>query len=224
VLGGVAGLGLCATPASGAPVAAPAAVIEVAPVARERLPDGVVVRGATLERALTFRDKRGTHYLVMSATDSTSGDGVEARRARALYVDDWVIAGTARPRSVLPVRDMVSECVMGAVDARFHDAATAVTDVDHDGIAEVTIGYELACRSDVSPAAYKLLMIEDGAKYILRGKTRVMPDEEVVGGAFEPDPAPARWPAGFLEHARQRWSQTADDLESPPRPAAAPKR
>jgi hypothetical protein len=117
----------------------------------------------------------------------------------------------------LPVRDLVTDCEMGAVTAAFHDAAFAVTDLDHDGLAEITFGYELACRSDVSPATYKLLVIENGAKYILRGQTRIPAGDGPAGGAFTADPAEAKWPAAFLAHAKDRWAKTSGDLEMPPR-------
>lgn len=197
-----------APPSSTAP-----AMIETSPVARERLPEGVVVHGDKLARALTFHDKRGAHFLVLSSSEDHG-----ASRGGQIFVDDWVIDARGKPHSRLPVRDMVDECEMGGLSVRFHDDATAVTDLDHDGLAEVTFAYEVACRSDVSPATYKLLVLEDGTKYILRGTTRVDPsgDGSVAGGSFTPDPAAARWPAAFLEHAKRRWAATNDDLESPP--------
>lgn len=191
--------------------ATPGTTIDTAPASRAQLPEGVTVRGSKLERALTFHDKAGTHYVVFSST-------AKGNQSAYLYVDDWLIAGKAKPVSKLPVRDMVDPCEMGGIDVRFHDAATAVTDLDHDGLAELTFSYELACRSDVSPATYKLLVIEDGAKLILRGTTRVDDDGKgaVLGGEFTPDPAPAKWPTAFLEHAKQRWNATADDAQIPP--------
>lgn len=200
-----------------AALAAPAKPIASSAITRDQLPDGAVVRGATLERALTYRDKRGTHYVVMSATD-TPGKGDRVGPSRAIFVDDWLVAGTAKPRSLLPIRDFVTDCQMGGVNAHFHDAATSITDLDQDGTAELTIAYELSCRSDVSPATYKLLLTTNGAKYILRGQTRVDGASAGLldGGAFTPDPAAARWPAAFLAHAKSVWSTTADDLESPP--------
>jgi ketosteroid isomerase-like protein len=197
-------------------LAAPAA-LATSPVTRDQLPAGATVRGATLERAFTYRDKRGTHYVVMSSTD-TPGKGDRVGPSRAIFVDDWLVAGTAKPRSLLPIRDFTNDCQMGGVNARFHDAATTVTDLDHDGTAELTIAYELSCRSDVSPATYKLLLTTNGAKYILRGETRIDSDGNglIAGGSFTPDPAAPRWPAPFLAHAKSLWSATADDQESPP--------
>ncbi|HWR34047.1 MAG TPA: hypothetical protein VN451_10985, partial [Chitinophagaceae bacterium] len=51
----------------------------------------------------------------------------------------------------------------------FIKGATSVTDLDNDGIAEATILYRLACRSDVSPAEMKIIMYEGAEKYFLQG-------------------------------------------------------
>jgi len=90
---------------------------------------------------------------------------------------------------------------------------------DHDGIAEITFGYQLSCRSETKPAIYKLVVLEDGVQYTLRGETRVQSAGVLAdsGGRFEPEPAAAQWPPGFLAHAKQLWQRTADDLEMPPR-------
>jgi hypothetical protein len=53
-----------------------------------------------------------------------------------------------------------------------------VTDLDKDGIAETTVQYKLACRSDVSPADMKVVMHEDTAKYALRGLMWIKASEE----------------------------------------------
>lgn len=202
-----------------APTAAkPAKEIPTTPVSRDQLPAGANVRGKTFERALSYRDRRGTHYVVMSATDTERGAGEESSHSRTIYLDDWIVASAgATPRSALPVRDMVNDCQMGALSAHFHPASIDVTDLDGDGIAELAFGYELACRSDVSPATYKLLILVDGRKHILRGTTRVESyGSPQLGGTFVPEPVEARWPAGLFAHAQQRWNETCDDLTSPP--------
>lgn len=168
------------------------------------LPAGVTVRGE-FHSGVTFTDKNGTNYLLFSKK--------AARQSAMLFVEDWVVPAKGPPRNLLPVRDLVDNCEMGGVSAIFHEAARAVTDLDGDGIAEVTFAYELACRSDVSPATYKLLVLEDGKKYILRGETTVDPGDGIImGGKFTAEPSESRWPAEFLRHARRVWSRTAADL------------
>ena len=171
------------------------------------LPAGVKVRGGFLS-GVKFTDKNGTNYLLFGRSADTK------KNSAMLFVEDWVVPAKGPPRNLLPVRDFVEPCEMGGVTARFHDAARMITDLDGDGIAEVTFAYELSCRSDVSPGTYKLLVLENGTKYILRGETTVDLGDSIMGGKFTADPAESKWPAAFLRHAKQVWARTAVDLGS----------
>lgn len=180
--------------------------VKTSAVKASDLPTGVTVRGE-LVRGVTFTDKNGTNYLLFGRAFD------KKKNSFALYVEDWVVPAKGAPKNLLPVRDFTEAgCPLGP-SAIFHDAATTVTDLDGDGIAEVTFAYQLACRSDVSPATYKLLVIENGTKLILRGQTTVDPGDGVLGGAFKADPAEAKWPAAFLAHAKKTWTATTKDLE-----------
>lgn len=55
------------------------------------------------------------------------------------------------------------------VTCEFIRDAIAITDLDADQVAEITVQYKLACRSDVSPAIMKLVMYETGTKFSLKG-------------------------------------------------------
>jgi len=191
----------------------PGKAISTTPVTAARLAKGVKVRGDTFLMATRFDDKNGTNYVVLSSKASQKPSGESSSsRSMILFLDDWIVPAKGAPRSLLPVRDLVEDCVMGAVDAKFHDDAFSVTDLDHDGVAEITFGYELACRSDVSPATYKLLLIENGTKFILRGTTKIRDD--AASGSFTADPAEAKWPAALLAHAKSVWAKTSKDLEN----------
>jgi hypothetical protein len=77
--------------------------------------------------------------------------------------------------------DFVKQCdwdmkVEHIEDVRFNDA-------DQDNYGEITFGYMLACRSDVSPADFKVFTLENGEKYGLRGSSDAMG----YGGEFEKD-------------------------------------
>ena len=214
----VAAIAAAAGPLPG-PESGAAAVSDAVPIAAANWPAGVLTPGDNIETSLKFNDRNGTHYFVMSSREALDGDPAAPSHASYLYVDDWIIPPGGTPRSPLPIGDMVVNCPAGAGVAKFHEAAFAITDLDHDGIAEVTFAYELSCRNDATPATYKLIMIENGRKYMLRGETRVETVTMVAepGGGFEPEPAPELWPRGFLDHAKQLWQRTADDLEKPPR-------
>jgi hypothetical protein len=87
-----------------------------------------------------------------------------------------------------------------------------VTDLDHDGVGEVTFAYLLNCAGDVSPARLKLLVLEDGAKYIIRGSSYARPGDGAglpALAAPAPEPAAGRWPPALHRHASAlftRWS------------------
>ncbi len=202
-------------PAPPAPVPAAAApALEVSDVTGKPLPAEVKVRGAKIERAAMFVDNNGTNYIVFSSTskEETSPGTTGTSRSRTLFIDHWAVPPQGKARELLPARDFQNDCVMGALTAAFVPGAFGVTDLDHDGMAEVTYGYQLACRSDVSSATYKLLLVDNGQKFILRGKSRITLDGSASGGELTPEPEAAAWPAGFYEHAVALWQRTDDDL------------
>lgn len=177
------------------------------------LPPKLVPRGKKVERVVSFSDKNGTNYVVFSSTASEKSlpDDDLPVRTVWLYVDHW--AGKA-PRALLPARDVI-ECYMGGMLAKFVDKAFTVTDLDGDGLAEITYGYQLACRSDVSTATYKLLLAENGKKHILRGNTKLARENLPESGTFKPEPDAKKWPKGFFEHAVEVWKATDADLDDP---------
>lgn len=203
---------LLSTPAlAGAPTAVP--------VGQGSLPRTVRATGS-LDAAWTYGDRNGLNYVLFSSQHGTGGPGPDGSPSPNawLYVDHWVVPATGKPRLVRTVRQQVEDCGMGQLTAQFHGDAFGVTDLDADGLAEITLAYEYGCRSDVRSNDLKLLVLENGAKYILRGTTRI---EGHTGGDYDPDPAAARWPAKFLAHAKDVWDATADDASIPPGAADA---
>ena len=188
---------------------------KLAKVTASDLPGGVTASGPTLDQAWKYVDKAGTNYVLFSEKRSETGTGMGAERSATLYVDDWLVPAKGKPKNLLPVREVVEHCNL-ALTARFHDDALEVTDLDKDGIGEITFAYETNCASDVRPATYKVLTLQNGTMYILRGHTRIA-DPDQPGGDYGADPIFKKAPAAFLDHAKQVWQKTADDSESPPK-------
>ena len=67
-----------------------------------------------------------------------------------------------------------------------HMPTVSFNDADQDNYGEITFGYMLACRSDVSPSSYKVFTFENGEKYGLRGQSETMGfgGDYVVGDEF----------------------------------------
>ena len=91
----------------------------------------------------------------------------------------------------------------------------SVTDLDKNGVAEVTFAWRVGCRSDVSPVGHKVLMVGydqsvEVAKYVLRGDTAINIGGSLEeGGEFRVDSAFKKAPPSYLEHAKMVWSKTS---------------
>lgn len=158
--------------------------------------------GHTVEKAVAWTDEAGENLVVFASLDLEDDD----LRSRYLFVTHHV-TGEGESTLQREVRDLVEECEFDL----FLDyvwEALGVTDLDDDGLGEITFAYKLACTSDVSPPALKLLLLEAGDKYILRGTAQVefMPDQ-FEGGGYEEDPSVTQGPAAFRAHLLRTWEQ-----------------
>lgn len=67
----------------------------------------------------------------------------------------------------------------------FVPKATTITDLDNNGIAEISIPYVLICRGGMDPGTMKIIMYEGDEKYALRGRTRLLCENATpYGGEF----------------------------------------
>jgi hypothetical protein len=162
-------------------------------------------RAAKIVKTVTWTDKNGENTAVLTRREQPD--------ATHLRVEHTAVAGAKR-RTLRQVNDKVefpSDEDGCDLTAEFVASATGLSDLDGDGIKELSFAYRLACRTDMSPSELKLLVLENGDKYILRGTSRmdVGPPEGIVGGAFKADPARASWPPGFYAHAEKLWRTIA---------------
>lgn len=131
-------------------------------------------------------------------------------RSAYLKVEHATVSGGER--KVLRIVNDSSENCDVHLRASFRDAALSLTDLDADGIGEITFAYSLSCASDVSPSILKLLMLENGDKYILRGTTRVQDSPtHRTGGEYREDASFKNAPKSFLDHAKSQWLKVRDD-------------
>jgi hypothetical protein len=117
------------------------------------------------------------------------------------------------------------------ITCQFIKDAISVTDLDKDQIAETTVQYKIACRSDVSPAEMKLVMHEGADSYTLEGLMWLKTDEKdlftvtdnnanlekLAGykgkdeeylktfGRYKTEKDFLSAPAQFIQHARNQW-------------------
>lgn len=160
-------------------------------------------------RELRFTDKDGAHlvkFFLGAQRQKKIEDGYSRDR-------DLNVTHTVGKREVWKAKDFVKQCEFD-LELEFLDGSFEVTDLDDDGVAEVSFLYKLGCRSDVSPLEVKLLMYEGSKKYALRGESYERVGEtEYAGGTFKPDFGDA--PPAFLEFAKLKWQRLVVDLARP---------
>ena len=209
-------------------------VIAIVPVELrpDQIPAALQFRGK-LNEAWQWTDKLGDNILITSFVPAFDGKqkneyGEEGQTAE-LHAFHFIKKDSAY-RILWKISDAEKSCPFD-ITTEFINGSTMVTDLDSNGVAETTIQYKLACRSDVSPAYMKLIMHQDSLKYSLRGamwiragaddtftvtendmnleKLRRKADEyeQILQsfGRYESEKEFATAPAAFLEHARKQW-------------------
>lgn len=198
----------------------------------DQIPAALKFRGK-LNEAWQWKDKLGDNILITSFVaafdDKQKNEYGEEGQTAELHAFHFIKKDTAY-RILWKISDAEKSCPYDITTA-FVKGAIIITDLDSNGIAETTIQYKLACRSDVSPAYMKLIMHEDTVKYSLRGtmwikagaddkftvtendmnleKLPVKTDEyeQILQsfGRYESEKEFSTAPAVFLQHARKQW-------------------
>ena len=179
------------------------------------LPAGLRIEGQVVAH-LRYSDAAGTHLIVLTETKpketKARSELEDPTQSKSLYAYAF-LETKKRPKLRWRVKDFVLDCAFD-LTVQHIEGSLQVTDLDQDGVAEVTFVYQLQCTSDVSPSQIKLIMYEGKDKYAIRGSERVHVGVEdgkpvYVGGESEPDPAFAKAPAALLEHAQAAWRKHA---------------
>lgn len=201
-------------------------------ITAEQVPASAKYEGK-LQEAWQWTDQSGDNILITSAVEPYEDkekneygeEGWTSALNAYLYVkkdSDYQLLWKANDGEKSCPFDITCEFIKGS---------TSVTDLDNDGIAEATIQYRLACRSDVSPAEMKLIMHEGAEKYLLQGLSwlKASPEdsftvnesdanlETLPGynktedefmktfGRYDSEKGFAGAPPEFLNYARKQW-------------------
>lgn len=164
----------------------------------KNVPKDLIFKGQAT-KSYTFSDIEGKHLIVVAETGELQKSKSSDVKEMELYVyhflqkeKEWVEVWKAQDF----VRDCEFDLVLGICPESME-----ITDLDKDGIAEISFAYYLTCTSDVSPYTMKLLLYEGTSKYALRGTAKVMD----VESKFTIDPAFKVAPTSFLDFAKEKW-------------------
>ena len=196
------------------------------------IPPAIEVKGVVLE-VWKWKDKLGDNLLITSVVapfdDKAKNEfGEEGQTAELLAYHYAGVNGNFR--EIWSLSETEKSCPFD-ITCQFIKDAISVTDLDKDQIAETTVQYKIACRSDVSPAEMKLVMHEGADSYTLDGLMWLKTDEKdlftvtendanlekLAGykgteeeylktfGRYKTEKDFMSAPGEFIQHARSRW-------------------
>ncbi len=159
----------------------------------------------------TWSDELGVNYLFRTLSEPVI-DMAELpdffdKTSQNLYIYHYRKAPDGKMGLVRELTDFEKDCEFD-ISAE-HLEEVELTDLDQDYIGEVTFGYRLACRSDVSPSQQKVVLLEDGDKFILRGTTEVYGE----GGDFVEGDGSIDANPDFLHQLIQYWDRNKVEYE-----------
>lgn len=165
---------------------------------------------------VTFADSLGTHILITSELENSQ------ERSSYIFAYDYLKKDKNSTYKLnWKLEDGITKCGEDYFST-FKDTP-AITDLDKNGIKEVTMAYSQVCTGGISSSEYKVIMRENQNKYGLRGATfdpiskgdpNLNPCCYVVNDDYD-DPADAgkyqnekdfkKAPKEFLDYAKKVW-------------------
>lgn len=169
-----------------------------------KLPKTIQYNGDIVKTA-QWKDSLGSNVILLTETGVHDVDD-DGNRSAALYALHY-IANHDSAQLAWKVYDFIDDCPVD-VEASFIKNTFAVTDLDHNGIAEIWMMYRVTCQGDVSPVPMKIIMYEGKQKYAARGNTRVkVSATKFMGGDYEFDDAFKKAPDAFRKYADELWQK-----------------
>jgi hypothetical protein len=186
-----------------------AAEVTSTPIGKTELVRERIAVSGQLVAAMHVQDTVGVHILVLSSVSGPSHQRASSgrieridlrasyyRRAGGAWTEEWNI------------KDGV-DCPGLDSEAAFFAKHVTITDLNKDGIAEVTVPYKMFCGGGVDSDTIKLIMRQGKEKYALRGESLVrLPGQEDFGGTYKADAALALpRNAAYQKHLVAVWKQ-----------------
>jgi hypothetical protein len=154
-----------------------------------------------------WQDGNGMNIVIQTAEQVKlkASQPEEAETRHSLCAYHFIKTDTAW-KQVFRVIDGVDDCGLD-VRAGFIKNSLSITDLDKDGVPEISFAYALSCKGDVSPDELKFILYEGTQKYIIRGQTTLIINKQKTGGKKVIDKSFTDGPKQFLDFANGQWSK-----------------
>ena len=215
----------------------PAASFEANKIQAADIPETIVYEGQVKD-VYRWTDQNGDNIFFVTVKgpypDRDKGEAEEEGKTADLYAFHYAKKDAADYKMLWKMQDQELSCPFD-ITTEIIPGSVTITDLDKNGIGEAKFQYALACRSDVSPAAMKLVMLENSKVYTLSGnrwvefgpdfkfdvnasnvnleKLPMLDDGEDdllrSYGRYKSEKEFATAPPAFLEYARNEWIKYA---------------
>lgn len=139
--------------------------------------------GTVVLKSVQFNDKNGLNYVIATLEENAKDD----YSARILIVEHFKDVPGKEPKLLRLINDFEKDCPVDNMLDLVADSFL-IDDLDKNGYAEIYFLYKTGCKGDVSPSGLKLMVLENGNKAAIRGKTIIKqfntPREKVADAAF----------------------------------------
>jgi hypothetical protein len=157
----------------------------------------------------SWDDNNGANFFVVSrSADYEKYDKETEQNAQNadLFVYHYILNEEGNYSLKRKITDFIKACPLD-LKLDFQDESLTITDLDKDGYAEITFVYRMACRGDVSGSDQKLMLLEDGEKYAIRGTCNTQLGDEFFKGSMTMGDEFKKAPKSLQEHAKKMWKK-----------------
>lgn len=166
--------------------------LKISKLSYDEIPKDLDFRGTVIE-ALKWSDYNGDNILIQSLSGQFDWKDYEKNSKQYMLQDKseiyayLFIKGKDNESYKLKWRLYdYNECFGVDWFTGFIKSSTTITDLNNNGIAEISMPYILVCRGGLDPGNMKIIMYEGNVKYALRGETMIcLGENNSYGGNYK---------------------------------------
>lgn len=171
-----------------------------------------------------FRDRDGEAVLVLSRLDDQVSDE-ETQQDVDRVVLTATLYGRTQDNEAFKVRwrtENETTCPGLDLDVGFYTDVSGASDLNNNGIAELTVASHAFCGGGVDPQELHVELREGQASYVITGQSLIAPEgEDAFGGEREDGPTLKDAPPVLREHLDKVWNSVLKRPWSESAPADA---
>lgn len=152
-----------------------------------------------------WQDEAGINYFFVTEKTNIAQSDYEDIKSYEIHGYHFV-ENNGNFNLIREIKDFETDCDL-ILDCGLSNNSLELTDLDDDNYGEISFLYYLYCAMDASPSDLKLMMLENGDKYPIRGETYVNYGPFSGGGETNVGDEFSNAPVSFKDFALKKWSK-----------------